>query len=116
MAALDVLPAWLSFVVFLIAIAIGVLWLLLPLAVFGIKPRLDRAIREAEAVRAELQALREAIQEPGRKPSPSLGSDDLESLPSMRASRTEDASEQEELRRFQGIRQDPRDRASPIGG
>ena len=46
-----------SLIVFLFAIVLGVLWFLLPFAVFGTKARLDRLIVELQAVNANLTKL-----------------------------------------------------------
>jgi hypothetical protein len=46
-----------SLVVFLFALVLGVLWFLLPFAVFGTKARLDKLIAELQTVNANLEIL-----------------------------------------------------------
>jgi hypothetical protein len=46
-----------SFFVFLFALVLGVLWFLLPFAVFGTKARLDKIIAELQIVNANLEIL-----------------------------------------------------------
>ena len=46
-----------SLLIFLFALVLGVLWFLLPFAVFGTKARLDKIIAELQTINANLEIL-----------------------------------------------------------
>ncbi len=46
-----------SLVLTLVFLFVGVLWILLPFAVFGTKPLIEKAIKEAQAANAQLKQL-----------------------------------------------------------
>jgi len=46
-----------SLIIFLFALVFGVLWFLLPFAVFGTKARLDKIIAELQTINANLEIL-----------------------------------------------------------
>ena len=53
-----------SLLIFLFALVLGVLWFLLPFAVFGTKARLDKIIAELQNVNANLEMLMPTEVEP----------------------------------------------------
>jgi hypothetical protein len=57
-------------VLILIALLAAILWILLPFAVFGIKPKLDMLLAEARQTNAHLKALVERQQPAEPKPYP----------------------------------------------
>ena len=46
-----------SLVLTLVFLFVGVLWILLPFAVFGTKPLIEKAMKEAQAANAQLKQL-----------------------------------------------------------
>jgi hypothetical protein len=119
MAALDTLPPWLLLVVVAVSASVAILWLLLPFAVFGIKGRLDRALREAEEIKNEIRALNRAVGAGQREPprTAARGRDaDLESVPSMRATRSTAELDKDDVLAFWNIRRDPSDGTYSVGG
>lgn len=48
------LPAWVLFALFIAAVFIVVLWIMLPFAVFGVKPLLRELLREQQRTNEEL--------------------------------------------------------------
>ena len=46
-----------SMILTLVFLLVGLLWILLPFAVFGTKPLIEKAIKEAQAANAQLKQL-----------------------------------------------------------
>jgi hypothetical protein len=65
----DWVPPWAQLLVLIVAILLGLAFLLMPFSVFGVKSRLDAVEARLDEIQGEIRALALRLPEPGRRAS-----------------------------------------------
>jgi hypothetical protein len=77
----DWVPPWAQLLALIVAIMLGLAFLLMPFSVFGVKSRLEAVEARLDEIQGEIRALALRLPEPGRRAS----FDDEPALPSVPA-------------------------------